>query len=122
MRPITSGLARRVTAGQRMHLVTVQGPGLPIPDGDGGVIASWADLDPPQVKAWITAASARDLENLAAGTVIAQATHVIAIPYHPQVSTASRVLFRGRTFNLTGVVNPEERNVQLMLFGVEVVG
>jgi head-tail adaptor len=118
---INSGLARRVTAGQRVHLVTVQGPGVPVPDGDGGTIATWADLDPPQVKAYIAAASARDLENLASGTVIAQATHVIAMPYHPQVSTASRVVFRGRVFNLTGVVNPEERNTQLVCFGVEVV-
>lgn len=117
----SSGLARRTPAGQRIHLVTVQGPGLPVPDGDGGVIQGWADLTPAQVPASIAPASARDLEKLASGTVITQATHVITIPYHPQVTTATRVLFRGRTFSLTSVINLEERNVQLKCIGVEVV-
>jgi SPP1 family predicted phage head-tail adaptor len=118
----SSGLARRTPAGQRVHVVTLQAPGLPVPDGDGGVIQGWDDLDPATVKASITPASARDLEKLASGTVIAQATHVITIPYHPGVTTATRVVFRGRTFSLTSVINLEERNVQLKCIGVEVVG
>ena len=77
-----TGLARRVPAGQRVHVVTLQTPGLPVPDGDGGVIQGWDDLDPATVKASITPASARDLEKIASGTVITQATHVITIPYH----------------------------------------
>jgi SPP1 family predicted phage head-tail adaptor len=121
MSPAT-GLSRRTPAGQRTQVVTLQAPGLPVPDGDGGVIQGWDDLDPATVKAAIAPASARDLENIAAGTVITQATHVITIPYHPQVTTATRVVFRGRTFSLTGVVNLDERNVQMKCIGVEVVG
>jgi SPP1 family predicted phage head-tail adaptor len=105
-----------------VHVVTLQAPGLPIPDGDGGVIQGWENLDPATVKASITPASARDLEKLASGTVIAQATHVITLPYHPGVTTATRVVFRGRLFSLTSVINLEERNVQLKCIGVEVVG
>lgn len=116
-----TGLARRTPAGQRIHTVTLQAPGLPVPDGDGGVIQGWADLVPATVKASITPASARDLEKLASGTVITQATHVITMPYHAQVNTATRVVFRGRSFSLTSVINLDERNVQLKCIGVEVV-
>lgn len=116
-----STLARRTPAGQRVHVVTLQGPALPIPDGDGGVIQGWGDLDPATVKASIAPASARDLENLTAGTVLTQAAHVITMPYHPHVNTATRVLFRGRSFSLTSVINREERNIQLVCIGVEVV-
>ena len=123
MRPrdASTSLARRTPSGSRVHLVTLQAPGVPIPDGDGGVIQSWTDLAPAQVKAAIVPASARDLENLVAGTVITQAAHVITMPYHPGVTTASRVLFRGRSFSLTSVLNPEERNIELICIGVEVV-
>jgi SPP1 family predicted phage head-tail adaptor len=112
-------LSRRTPAGQRVHVITLQGPGVPVPDGDGGVIQSWTDLDPPTVKASITAATARDIENLAAGTVIAQAAHVITMPYHPHVTTATRVQFRGRSFSLTNVINREERNIQLVCLAIE---
>jgi SPP1 family predicted phage head-tail adaptor len=112
-------LSRRTPAGQRVHVITLQGPGVPVPDGDGGVIQSWTDLDPPTLKASITAATARDIENLAAGTVIAQAAHVITMPYHPGVTTATRVQFRGRSFSLTNVINREERNIQLVCLAIE---
>jgi SPP1 family predicted phage head-tail adaptor len=118
----TSTADRREPAGRRIHLVTLQNPGVPVPDGDGGTVATWTDLAPSAVMAAIGPASVRDLERLAAGTVITQATHVITIPYHPQVTTAARVLFRGRSFSLVSVVNPGERNIQLVCLGVEVVG
>jgi len=121
MRSRPNLLARREPAGRRIHVIGLQAPGLPIPDGDGGVIESWTDLDPPTVKASIDIATARDLEHLPAGTVIAQAAHVIRMPYHPGVTTTTRILFRGRAFSLTSVVNPEERNIQLECIGVEVV-
>jgi head-tail adaptor len=114
-------LARRTPAGQRVHLITVQGPGAPVPDGDGGYTQTWADLDPPQLKASITNATARDLELLAAGTVISQAAYVLTMPYHPQITTAARVLFRGRVLALTSVANREERNVQLVCLATEVL-
>lgn len=117
----STSLARRAPAGSRVHLVTLQNPGVPIPDGDGGVIQGWSDLTPAQVKAAIVPASARDLENLVAGTVITQAAHVIVLPYHPQVTTATRLVFRGRSFSLTSVINREERNIQLICIGVEVL-
>lgn len=105
----------------RPHRVTLQNPGPGIPDGEGGVTQTWTDLTPPALSVKIAPATAKDLERVAAGTVLATATHLVTGPYHPQVTTQTRILFNGRQFSVTGVSNPEERNVELVLVCVEVV-
>jgi len=69
----------------------------------------------------ITPATAKNLERVTAGTVTAMATHILEGPYHPQVTTKTRVLFGSRIFNVTGVANPGEQNVDLIAVCVEVV-
>lgn len=95
------------------HVVTVQEPSGMIPDGEGGFTEGWTDLDPAKWDVSITPATARDLERVGAGTVITTATHIITGRYRSDVDTTTRVLFEGRTFHLTGVRNPEERNETL---------
>lgn len=111
----------RTAVADRPHRVTLQNPGPAVPDGDGGFTQSWTDLVPPAMSAKIAPAAARDLERVAAGTVIATASHLVTMPYHPQVTTQTRILFNGRTFSVVGVSNPEENNVELVLVCVEVV-
>ena len=106
---------------QRRHLISLQGPGPGVPDGDGGVTQDWANLDPTHVYAEIKPATAKDLERVAAGTVIGTASHVVTFPYHPQVSLSTRILFGTRVFSVTGVSNPEERNVETICVCVELV-
>lgn len=106
---------------ERPHRVTLQNPSAPVPDTDGGATQSYTDLNPPQMWAAIEAATARDLERLASGTAIATATHVIRIPFHPQVTTKTRVLFGAREFHLSSVQDPDEAGVELVLVGEEVV-
>lgn len=101
--------------------MTLQNPGAAVPDGDGGYTQVFANLDPPQMWAEIKPATARDLERVAAGTVLSTATHLITMRYHAGVTTQTRVLFDDRIFNVTGVANPEERNVELILTAVEIV-
>jgi head-tail adaptor len=101
--------------------VTLQNPGPAVPDGDGGFTQSWTDLTPAAVSAKIAPATAADLERLVSGTVLATATHIVTMPYHPGVVIASRVLFNGRQFSVTGVANPEERNVETIAVCVEIV-
>jgi head-tail adaptor len=110
MSPIPS-----VAAGQRLHLVTLQNPTTTAPDGDGGYTQTWTDLAPPKVFMSINAASARDLEYLASGTVAASATHLLRGPFHPGVTTQTRVLFGARTFHVASVRNPEERSIEMIL-------
>jgi SPP1 family predicted phage head-tail adaptor len=69
----------------------------------------------------IAPATERDLEQVAAGTVLSKATHIVTGPYHAQVTTKTRLLYNGRQFSVTGVADPEERHVELVLVCVEVV-
>jgi head-tail adaptor len=106
---------------ERPHRVTLQNPGPAIPDADGGFTQTWTDLVPPAMSAAIAPATAADLERLAAGTVLSTATHIVSMPYHPQVTTKTRLVFGSRFFSVTGVANPEERNVETIAICVEIV-
>jgi SPP1 family predicted phage head-tail adaptor len=105
----------------RRHLVRLQNPGTPVSDGDGGFTQAWTDLAPPSVYVQIAPASAKDLERIASGTVLTTATHVVTGPFHPDVTTKTRVVFGDRTFSVTGVSSPEERQIEMVLVCVEVV-
>ena len=102
------------------HLVLLQNPGPPVPDGDGGFLQSWTDL-PPTWQCSINPATEHDLERVAAGTVLSSATYIVKGRYRGDVTTQSRLIFNGRRFSITGVSNPEERNIQTILVCVEVV-
>jgi SPP1 family predicted phage head-tail adaptor len=114
-------VAPKTAVGSRPHRVTLQNPGPAVPDGDGGFTQSWTDLVPPAVSAQIAPATARDLERVAAGTVLSTATHLVTMPYHAGVTTKTRILFNGRSFSVTGVADPEERHVETIAICVEVV-
>lgn len=91
-----------------------------VPDGDGGMTETWVDLEPPWAVA-IQPATVRDLERNTAGTIVATATHIIRGRYRPDVTVEARMVFNGRTFRITGVANPKERDLELWLFAVETV-
>lgn len=109
------------TRGEKRHLVSLANPGTPVPDGDGGYTVVDAPLTPATAWADIRPATARDLERTVSGTVLSTATHLVTMDYHPQVTTQTRLTYNGRSFSVTGVANPEERNVELVLAAVEVV-
>jgi head-tail adaptor len=112
---------KTTSIGQRRHLVSFQNPGASVPDGDGGSVSSWYTLTPPTAYAKIKPATAKDLERVAAGTVLATASHVVTFPYHPGVTTVTRIVFGARVFSVTGVSNPEERNVETICVCVELL-
>jgi len=103
------------------HLVTPQNPGPNVPDGDGGYTNSWVDLVPPAWSCSIDPASARDLERVQAGTVLSTASYIVKGRYRSDITTKTRLLYNGRRFSVTGIGNPEERNISLELVCVEVV-
>ncbi len=108
--------------GADRHRVTVQQqtPG-PVSDGDGAYDETWIDATPAAWDVSVTPATARDLEQAAAGTVTSKATHLVSGRYRPDISTLSRVLFNGRPLNVVGVTNVQERGIRLELVCVEVV-
>jgi SPP1 family predicted phage head-tail adaptor len=114
-------IAPRTSVGKRPHRVTFQNPGPPVANDDGGFTQSWTDLTPAALSVEIKAATQQDLERVTAGTVLATATHLVTGPFHPQVTTKTRILFNGREFHVNGVANPEERSVEMILVCSEVV-
>lgn len=105
--------------GKRIHRVALWNPTSQNPDGDGGFVTSYSEV--MQLDAAILPATARDLERQAAGTVTTLATHLVILPYVADVTTASKIIFGSRTFDVVGVQNPEERNRELVVLAVEVV-
>lgn len=110
-----------MAVGQDRHRVTVDAPSASMPDPDGGYTDVWAPLDPPDWDCSERTATARDLERLAAGTVIAQAMHVLEGRYHAGITTKARVTFKGRTLNVVHVENVEERDITTRLLCAEVI-
>jgi len=110
------------TRGQKRHLVSLRGPDtVLVPDGDGGYTETPVALSPADVYAEIKPATARDLERTIANAVQSNASHVVTIDYHPAVNTKTQVVFGTRVLKVTGVQNPEERNVELVLVCSEIV-
>jgi len=107
-------------AGAYRHRVLLENPGEPQPDGDGGYTEGWSPLDPSIVDVSIQAASTRDLERVTGGTVVATASHLIRMRFHPGVNTETRITFRGRHFAVDSVQNVEERDVALIVICTEI--
>jgi head-tail adaptor len=103
-----------------MHRVQVSNPGPMVPDGDGGYTQTpivspdpwWVGIEP-------ATARMRGTEQIVAGTVFAQATHVLRGRYRTDITTNSQILFGTRTFDVAGVQNVEEVNTHLLLFCIE---
>jgi len=109
-------------SGRRTHLVTVQNPGAPVADGDGGFTQVWSDATPPQLFASIQASGPGTQERTVEGTVTSHASHVITVPYHAQITTQTRLVSdKGQTFSVTGITNVDERDIELQLFCTELV-
>jgi len=109
--------------GEYRHVVRFQTP-TSVPDGDGGVVETWADLDPPwsvAIQAISLARTVREMEQATGGTIVATATHIIRGRYRPDVGVEARMIFDGRTFRITGVASPHERKLELWLFASETV-
>jgi head-tail adaptor len=111
-------IAPTVRIARRPHRVRLQAP-TRVSDGKGGFTEDWLDLSPPALFVGIAPASGQDLERLSTGTVIATGSHVITGPWHPQVTTMCRLVLGTRIFQVVGIANREERNIDMVLLCVE---
>jgi len=96
-----------------------QNPGPPVPVGTG-FAQSWIDLPPPAF-ARVTPATKAAVEQIAQGTVVSMATHLVTIPYRTGLTTKSRFVIDGRTLNVLGIYDADERHAELVLVCAEVV-
>lgn len=107
--------------GEKRHLVTLQGPGASVPDGEGGFTVTPTPLSPPDWYVQILPATARNMERVASGTTVSSASHILTGDYHPGVNTQTEILFEGRRFYVRGKVDPEEKHVETIAICEEVV-
>jgi head-tail adaptor len=114
-----------VEIGQRIHLVSLFTT-TTTANADGGFDDVLTPLSPATLFADIRPATARDLERMAAGTVISTETLLVMLPFHASVTTKTRLTWtdragRSHAANVTGVNNPQQRCVDLVLVAVEQV-
>jgi len=105
-----------------IHRVRFENPGEPVPDGDGGYTVAYTTFQ----SVWFAAIrpmTAKDFESETSGTITANASHVIQADYHPGVNIKSRVvkLDDGRTFDVAGLANHDERDITMSLYCLETI-
>lgn|SRR5262245_955588 len=113
-------IAPVVSVGARPHRVRFD-KFAQVPDGEGGWIESWVPLAPPEVFAEIRPVLAMDFESEVSAALIAIATHVVTAPWHPQVTTKTRLMFGTRQFDIASVSNRDERGIEMVLLCKEVI-
>jgi head-tail adaptor len=111
------------TIASRRHKVTLDEPGKPVSDPDGGWMPTWEPLAPPT---WWCAimpptTRVRSFEWAGAGSVIAQATHLLMGRYHAGITTQTRITYHGRTFSALAVSNVDERDITTQVLAAEVI-
>jgi len=110
-----------VAAGERRHQVTLEQPAVVGLDGHGGYTTTWVPLTPATAFAAIAPATEVQQERELGGTIVATATTVLHLPYHPQITVKTRLTLDGRTLQVLSRRDADERHVELILVCAEVV-
>lgn len=97
-------------SGKLRHLVTVQRKSLTT-DDYGGPVETWADV--ATARASVEPMQGRELAS--AQTVNDETTTRITMRYLIGVTTADRITFEGRYYNLQSVIDPELRHRELII-------
>ena len=84
-------------------------------DGAGGYTDAWSDL----FTASAAINPAKGYERLQAMQMETHITHKMVMRYDGRITTAHRILFGTRVFNIVEVLNVEERNMWLEITAVE---
>lgn len=106
--PCTNELRHRVTFQTRTDTV----------DNLGGSVTTWAD----EFDAWVRIEPTSGRQSVFAGKIQNPVTHKITMRYLADVTPKQRVLFGTRTFDIQSIINPEERNIALVLMVEEGTG
>jgi SPP1 family predicted phage head-tail adaptor len=72
----------------------------------GGLV--WGAVEPASVREYITAQQ-----------MAAEATTTIRIRYHPGITPKMRVLYGTRTYDIQGIIDVDERHIEMRLICIE---
>lgn len=106
-------------AGELRHRIIVQKRAT-TQDSFGGQSTDWAEI----LKAWAHIAPLTGRELMAAQAVQSETTHAITLRFNalfarPADVTKYRILWNGRNFDISGSINEDERNRQVVLAAKE---
>lgn len=106
---------RQTPTGKRNKYVAIEQPVAPASRFATG--GTWAEV----CKAWVSIEPLAGRELWNAQQVQSLVTHRIRMLYRAGITSAMRVKWGSRYFNIASVINPEEANVELELMATEVV-
>jgi len=111
--------ADTIPAGDRRHRVTIARRSSRT-DGSMESVATWT----PTEKRWaqIRPLSARELLLLGDSQNIEEVTHTITMNFTKNISHKDRILYHGRTFEISGIINVGELDRELQLTCIERIG
>lgn len=109
----------KVSTGRRQQYVTLENPSAPVADGDGGYTVTWTPLNTPDW--WVEIATATPRRLYATSSTLSTATHVVTGPYHPEITTKTRINYGSRILQVGEVFTPDEGNIETVCVCVEVV-
>lgn len=100
--------------GRLRHRVTIQAL-TRTPDTGGGYTETWSDT----ATVWAAVEPLAGTERLRAMQVSPTLSHRIRMRYRADVSSAQRLVYNGRAFDITSVVDVDERHRELQLLAEE---
>lgn len=103
-------------SGRLRHRVYLQAKSV-TRDSFGGETIAWTTKTPRPIWASIEPLSVREF--FASQELRSQVTHRIVIRYYAGVKTEWRVLWGSRQFNIVSIINPDERNKEMILLCTE---
>jgi len=106
-----------VRAGSLRHKITVQSKTVTSTGDRGQPVYSWTTLATPNAS--IESATSVGKKAEVARQMVATASHMITMRYLAGIDEKCRVQWNGRTFNIGGIWNHEERNIWLTLICTE---
>lgn len=80
-------------------------------DGGGGSTTVWSEV----ATLWASIEPLKGVERVAAQQIETRLTHRVRLRHRLGVTTAMRIQFGSRIFNIHAVINPQERNRLLEL-------
>lgn len=97
-------------AGKIRHRVSIQRKTIS-QNSIGEGIESWSEL----CKRWASIEPASGSEVVIGDQINGTVTHIVTMRYLGGLTSKDRVTFNGRNFDINGVVNTDERNIETIL-------
>lgn len=98
-------------AGKLRHRVTIKARN-DTQNDTGEAVASWTEV----ATVWAAVEPLRGRELLTAQSINSEVTGTIRMRYRAGIEASMRAEYAGKVYNIVAVVNPDERNIELLLY------